>query len=63
MVTCVTQVLGGMEVFASGLRGLGGEAGGDIAAAFTDAASAGAIGLSEAAVGYVTALQFIRSYE
>ena len=50
------QVLGGMEVFASGLRGLGGEAGGDIAAAFTDAASAGAIGLSEAAVGYVTAL-------
>ena len=55
MVTCVTQVLGGMEVFASGLRGLGGEAGGDIAAAFTDAASAGAIGLSEAAVGYVTA--------
>ena len=50
------QVMGGMEVFASGLRGLGGEAGGRIAEAFTEAASAGAIGLSEGAVGYITAL-------
>ena len=50
------QVVGGIEVFATGLRGLGGEAGGDIAEAFTDAAAAGAIGLSEGAVGYITAL-------
>lgn len=50
------NVMAGMEVFASGMRGLGGEAGGDIAAAFTDAASMGAIGLSESAVGYITAL-------
>ena len=50
------QVMGGIEVFASGMAALGGQAGQGIAEAFTDAASAGAIGLSEEAVGYITAL-------
>ena len=50
------EVMGGIEVFASGMAGLGGSAGEGIAAAFTEAASAGAIGLSDEAVGYITAL-------
>ena len=50
------EVLGGIEVFASGLAATGGPMGERIATAFTDAASAGAIGLSEGAVGYITAL-------
>ena len=50
------QVMGGIEVFASGMAALGGQAGQGIAEAFTDAASAGAIGLSDEAVGYITAL-------
>ena len=50
------QVMGGIEVFASGLAALGGPMGENIATAFTDAASAGAIGLSQEAVGYITAL-------
>ena len=50
------QVMGGIEVFASGMAALGGQAGQGIATAFTDAAAAGAIGLSDEAVGYVTAL-------
>ena len=50
------QVMGGIEVFASGLAALGGPMGENIAEAFTDAASAGAIGLSQEAVGYITAL-------
>ena len=50
------QVMGGIEVFASGMAALGGQAGQGIAEAFTDAAAAGAIGLSDEAVGYITAL-------
>ena len=50
------QVMGGIEVFASGMAALGGQAGQGIAEAFTEAASAGAIGLSDEAVGYITAL-------
>jgi len=50
------DVMGGIEVFASGMAGLGGQAGEGIAQAFTEAASAGAIGLSDEAVGYITAL-------
>ena len=50
------QVVGGIEVFASGLAALGGQAGQGIAEAFTEAASKGAIGLSDEAIGYVTAL-------
>lgn len=50
------QVVGGIEVFASGLAALGGPAGQGIAEAFTEAASKGAIGLSDEAIGYVTAL-------
>lgn len=54
--TVKNDVVAGIEVFASGMAAMGGKAGQDIAAAFLEAGSAGAIGLSDAAVGIVTAL-------
>ena len=54
--TVRSDVVAGIEIFASGLAATGGKAGQDIAAAFLEAGSAGAIGLSEAATGFVTAL-------
>ena len=51
-----SDLLGGIEVFASGMAAMGGPAGQDIAHAFTEAASMGSMGLSEAAIGMVTAL-------
>ena len=50
------DVIGGIEVFASGMAGLGGQAGEDIATAMTEAAAAGSIGLSDSATAYITAL-------
>ena len=50
------DVIAGIEVFASGLAGMGGQAGQDIASAFLEAGTAGAIGMSAAATGFVTAL-------
>ena len=54
--TVRSDVTAGIEVFASGLAGMGGKAGQDIAAAFLDAGSKGAIGMSDAATGFVRAL-------
>lgn len=54
--TVRSDVIAGVEVFASGLAATGGKAGEDIAAAFLDAGTTGAIGLSDAATGFVTAL-------
>ena len=54
--TVRSDVVAGIEIFASGLAATGGKAGQDIAAAFLEAGSAGAIGLSDAATGFVTAL-------
>lgn len=54
--TIRSDVVAGIEVFASGMAAMGGKAGEDIAASFLEAGSAGAIGLSEAATGFVTAL-------
>ena len=54
--TVRADLVAGIEVFASGLAAMGGKSGEDIAAAFLEAGSAGAIGLSDAAVGLVTAL-------
>ena len=50
------DVIAGIEVFASGLAGMGGKAGQEIASAFLEAGTAGAIGMSDAATGFVTAL-------
>jgi len=50
------SVTAGIMDFASAMRGLGGEEGGQIAAAFTEAASMGALGFSDAMVGYVRAV-------
>lgn len=50
------DLVAGIEVFASGMAAMGGQAGQDIATAFTEAAATGSIGLSEAAIGMVTAL-------
>ena len=58
--TVKNDVVAGIEVFASGMAAMGGKAGEDIAAAFLEAGSAGAIGLSDAAVGIVTALPQMR---
>ena len=58
--TMRNDVIAGVEVFASGMAAMGGKAGQDIAAAFLEAGSAGAIGLSDAAVGIVTALPQMR---
>ena len=46
----------GLESFLSGMRAMGGEAGGEIAAAVLEAASMGAIGFSDAAFGFITVL-------
>jgi len=54
--TMRSDVVAGIEVFASGLAAMGGKAGQDVAAAFLEAGSTGAIGLSDAATGFVTAL-------
>ena len=50
------QVIGGITDFGTAMRGLGGEEGGQIAAAMTEAAASGAMGFSESMTGYVTAL-------
>ena len=54
--TVRSDLVAGIEVFASGLAAYGGVAGQQIATAFTDAAAAGSIGLSDMAIGMVTAL-------
>lgn len=51
-----SQVIGGITDFGTAMRGLGGEEGGAIAAAMTEAAAAGAMGFSEGMTGYITAL-------
>ena len=58
--TVRNDVIAGVEVFASGMAAMGGKAGQDIASAFLEAGSAGAIGLSDAATGIVTALPQMR---
>ena len=50
------QVLPELQSFLSGMRALGGEAGGEIAAAVLEAASMGAVGFSDAAFGFITVL-------
>ena len=50
------QVIGGITDFGTAMRGLGGEEGGAIAQAMTEAAASGAMGFSEQMTGYVTAL-------
>jgi len=50
------KVTAGITDFATALRGMGGEEGGQIAAAFTEAASMGAMGFSEEMTGYVRAV-------
>jgi hypothetical protein len=50
------QVIGGITDFATTLRAMGGEEGGAIAAAMTEAAASGALGFSDGMVGYITAL-------
>jgi len=50
------KVTAGITDFASAMRGMGGEEGGNIAAAFTEAASMGAMGFSEEMTGYVRAV-------
>ena len=50
------KVTAGITDFASAMRGMGGEEGGQIAAAFTEAASMGAMGFSEEMTGYVRAV-------
>ena len=51
-----SDLVAGVEVFASGLAALGGSGGQALAEAFTEQATMGAIGLSDAAVGMVQAL-------
>ena len=51
-----SDVIGGIEVFASGMAAMGGKAGADLATAFQEAANTSAIGMSQAAIGMVTAL-------
>jgi hypothetical protein len=50
------QLVTGLSEFNSLMRAMGGEAGGEIAAAITEAASMGAIGFSDAAFGFITVL-------
>ena len=50
------KVTAGITDFATAMRGMGGEEGGQIAAAFTEAASMGAMGFSEEMTGYVRAV-------
>jgi len=51
-----SNVLSGIEDFGTAMRAMGGEEGGKIAMAFTEAAASGALGFSDAMVGYVTAM-------
>ena len=51
-----SDLVAGVEVFASGLAALGGSGGQALAEAFTEQATMGAIGLSDAAIGMVQAL-------
>ena len=51
-----SDLVAGVEVFASGLAALGGQGGQALAEAFTEQATMGAIGLSDAAIGMVQAL-------
>ena len=57
--TVRSDLVAGVEVFASGLAALGGSGGQALAEAFTEQATMGAIGLSDAAVGMVQALSLI----
>ena len=50
------ETIAGLSDFVSGLRAMGGEAGGEIAAAVVEAASMGAVGFSDAAFGFITVL-------
>ena len=50
------QLTKGFRQFISVMRGMGGEVGGEIAAAAVEAASMGAVGFSEAAFGFITVL-------
>lgn len=54
--TVRSDLVAGVEVFASGLAALGGQGGQALAEAFTEQATMGAIGLSDAAIGMVQAL-------
>lgn len=54
--TTRAETIAGLQDFVSGLRAMGGEAGGEIAAAVVEAASMGAVGFSEAAFGFITVL-------
>jgi hypothetical protein len=54
--TVRSDLVAGLEVFAGGLRAMGGKSGESIADAFVEAGAKGAIGLSDAAIGLVTAL-------
>ena len=51
-----SQVIGGITDFGTAMRAMGGEEGGQIAAAMTEAAASGAMGFSDSMTGYVTAL-------
>lgn len=50
------KVISGITDFGSTMRAMGGEEGGQIAAAMTEAAASGAMGFSESMTGYVRAL-------
>ena len=50
------QLTKGFRQFISVMRGMGGEVGGEIAAAAVEAASMGAVGFSDAAFGFITVL-------
>ncbi len=50
------KVIAGITDFGSTMRAMGGEEGGQIAAAMTEAAASGAMGFSESMTGYVRAL-------
>lgn len=54
--TVRSDVIAGIESFAVTMRSMGGAAGGDIAQAFVEAASLGAMGFSETAMGFVAVL-------
>ena len=50
------KVIAGITDFGSTMRAMGGEEGGQIAAAMTEAAASGAMGFSESMTGYIRAL-------
>ena len=51
-----SRVLPEIQSFLSGMRAMGGDAGGELSAAILEAASMGAIGFSDAAFGFITVL-------